>query len=56
MSFDFTHMWSLWNRTNKQKGKKKKDKSRNRLLAIENKLMVTRGEVGGGMGEIDDGD
>ena len=38
------------------KGEKKGDKPRNRLLTIENKLMVTREEVGGGMGEIGDGD
>jgi len=31
-------------------------KPRKRLLTIGNKLMVTRGEVGGGMGETDDGD
>lgn len=33
-----------------QKGKKKKksDKPRNRLLNIENKLMITRGKVSGG--------
>ena len=49
-------MWNLRNKTNKQREKKKRDKSRNRLLTIENKLMVTRGEVGGGMGETGDGD
>ena len=41
------------------KGKNKKrerDKPRNRLLTIENKLMVTRGEEGGEIGEIGDGD
>ena len=32
--------------------KKKKPKQKNRFLNIENKLVVTRGEVGGGMGEI----
>ena len=31
-------------------------KPRNRLLNIENKLTVTRGEAGGGTGEIGDGD
>jgi len=44
-----------------RKGKKRKreierDKPRNKLLTTENKLMVTRGEVSGGMGEIGDGD
>ena len=39
------------------KGKKREeDKSRNKLLIIENRLMVTRGEVDGEMGEIGDGD
>ena len=28
----------------------------NRLLNGENKLLIARGEVGGGMGEIDSGD
>ena len=34
---------------------KKRDKVRNRLLNIENKLMVTRGDLGGGM-DGSDGD
>ncbi|XP_077735111.1 uncharacterized protein LOC144301830 isoform X7 [Canis aureus] len=52
---DFTHMWNLRNKTNEKKkkrkqiskGKKKNErhKPRNRLLTLENKLMVTRGEV-----------
>jgi len=33
-----------------------KSKTRNRFLMRENKLMVTRVEVGGGMGKIGDGD
>ena len=43
-------MWNLRNKTNKQREKKreKRDKSGNRLLTIENKLMVTRAEVGEG--------
>ena len=43
-------MWNLRNKTNEQREKKEreKDKPGNRLLTIENKLMVTRGEVGGG--------
>ena len=36
--------------------KKWRGKPRYRLLTIENKLMVTRGEVGARMGEIRDGD
>ena len=49
ISCDFTHLWHLRNKTNKQREKiREGDKSRNRLLMIENKLMVTRGkEVGG---------
>ena len=38
------------------KGKRERDKPRNRLLTTENKLMVTKREVGGGMGEKSDGD
>lgn len=35
----------------------KRGKQRNRLLTIENHLMVTRGKAGGGgTGEIGDGD
>ena len=50
-------MWNLRNKTNKQREKKreKRDKSGNRLLTIENKLMVTRGEVGGGTSQTGDG-
>ena len=33
----------------------KRGKPRNRLLTIENNLMVTGGEVGGKMGEIGEG-
>ena len=42
MPYDFTCMWNL---RNKQRGKR--GKLRSRLLTIENKLMVIRGEVGG---------
>jgi len=38
------------------KGKKERDKPRNRLLIVENKIKVTRGDVGRRMGEIGDGD
>ena len=40
------------------KGGKKRErgKPRKRLLTTENDLMVTRGEAGGGMGEIGDGE
>ena len=46
--YDFTHLWNLRNKTNKQRKKRESDKPRNRFLNMENKLMVTRGEVGGG--------
>jgi len=36
--------------TNDHRGRKERDKPRNRLLTIENKLMVTRRDVGRGMG------
>ena len=38
------------------KGKKERDKPRNRLLTIEDKQMISRGEVGRGMDEIGEGD
>ena len=36
--------------------KREKGKPRNRVLTIESKQIVTRGEAGGGMGSIVDGD
>ena len=44
-------MWNLRNKTNEQR--KKERQTKNRLLAIENIQMITRGEVGEGMGEGD---
>ena len=35
---------------------RERDKKRKRLLTIENKLLVTKGEVCRGMGKIGDGD
>ena len=35
--------------------KENRDKQKNRLLTIENKMMVTRGVVGKVMGEIGEG-
>lgn len=56
---DFTHIWDLGNKTNEQRQKKKekekRHKPRNRLLTLENTLIVTRGDHGV-LGEIDDGD
>ena len=37
------------------RGKKGEENQETRLLTIENKLMVTRGEMGGRMGWIGDG-
>ena len=39
-------MWNLRNKTNNHSGKKETNQAR--LLIIENKLMVTRGTMGGG--------
>ena len=36
-------------------GKRERDEPRNRFLTLENKVMVTKAEGGGGMGEIGDG-
>ena len=45
--YDSTQMWNLRNKTNKQKEIWEGDKLKNGLLIIENKLIVTKGEVGG---------
>ena len=47
-------MWNLKNKINEHR--KKRDKPRNRLLTIESKLMVTRGEAGRRMDEMREGD
>ena len=44
-------MWNLRNKANEQR-RKKRDKPQNRLVTIENKQMVTRGELGQGVSEI----
>ena len=49
--YDFTHMWNYEQR----KKRETKLKQNPRLLTVENKQMATRGEVGGGMGEIGEG-
>ena len=56
--YGFTCMWNLRNKTNKQRGKEREreSKPRNRLLTTENTLKVSIEEVGGGMGEVGDGD
>ena len=46
----------MWNLGNKQRGKREGGKPRNKLLTIENKLMVTSREVGGGIGKTSNGD
>ena len=57
---DFTHVWNLRNNTDEHRRKGEKEGSKNikpgrgikhkRLINMENKLRVTRGGVGGGMG------
>ena len=44
ISYDYTHMWNLRNKTNEQKKKKKERQTKKQT--IENKLMVTKGEDG----------
>ena len=58
LSYDFTHMWSLSSKTEDlaegrekySKMKSEKETNHKRLLTIGNKLRVTGGEVGEGMG------
>ena len=50
--YDFTHMWNLMNKTKKEK----RDKPKTRLLNMKNNLVTARGEVGGWIGEIGEGD
>ena len=47
MPYHFTHMWNLRNKTNVQREEKKRDKSSNRLLIMEKKLIATRWKEGG---------
>jgi len=54
ISSDFTYMRNL--KTNKQTNKQMKKQQKYRLINTENKLVVARGEVGKGMGEIDKND
>ena len=55
--YDFSHMWNFRKITNEQREEKgEREKPEHRLLTTENKLMVTRGEAGSGMGEMGDGD
>ena len=50
--YDFMHMWNLRNKW----AKEKKERQIKKQTIIENKLKVTRGEVGRVMGETGDGD
>ena len=47
--YDFTHMWNLRNKINYHE--KKREENQETDSTMENKLMVTRREVGGGMGK-----
>lgn len=49
-------MWNLRNKNEQTGNKRGRGKPRSRLITRENKLMVTRGEVGERMTEIGDGD
>ena len=46
--YDFTRMWELRNKTKRER-ERERDEPRNKLLTLENKLVVSRGEVDGGM-------
>ena len=49
-------MWNLRNKTSKQREKKREEgKPKNRVLRVESKLIITRGEADGELGEIGDG-
>ena len=50
--YDFSYMWNLRNKTKEPMEKRhtQREKPRNRLIIIENKVMFTREEVGGEMG------
>ena len=49
MPYDFTHMWNL---KKKKTQMNKQTKNRIRPINTENKLMVSRGEEGRGMGKL----
>ena len=56
LSYDFTHMWNLRNKTGSQgkrgenKTKSERETNHKKFLTIGNKLRVAGGEVGGEMG------
>ena len=54
MPYDFTHTGNLRNK--QAKGEKRSKRQSKKQTLNFRKLMVTRGEMGGGMDEIDDGD
>ena len=50
-SYDFTHMRTLRDKTDEHKGGEAREGTKQkRLINMENKLRVTGGVVGGGMG------
>ena len=52
-------MWNLRNKTREKKDKPKKNQKQKQKMkpdsTTENKLVITRGEVGGRMGELGEG-
>ena len=60
-SYDFTHMRTLRDKTDERKGretkiyKNREGAKQKRLINMENKLRVTRGVMGGGMGYMGKG-
>ena len=50
-------MWNLRNKTNEHgRGMEKREANQEIDSTIENKMIVSTGKMGGGMGEIGDGD
>ena len=47
MPYDFTYMWNLRKQTNKKS---------NRLLNTENKVVISKRDIGGHMSKIDERD
>ena len=50
MPYDFTHLWNVRKQIKRRKDESKTD------LTLENKLVAARRDVGGGLGELGEGD